>query len=292
MSKPKIEIEIGPCSYCGELGEVEPDHVVPQGLFFNPNQAAIEIPACRKCNGDKSKGENDLRDFMVFSKGSFGHPTAMKVLKSAILEATVKGMSKLGKAASENRSWQPHFTSAGIYLGHELAIPFENPKPMMKSLHYMVRGLYFHEYGVRWPAESPHGVIMIPDYDFYPTLREFARFSTVKQPKSLGRNVFWWVPIKLGEITDPIGWVMVFYDGICVLGSTGIEFDDDDGEEKKAATFKDLLRGKGKRAALLRGIVDQRVIDQPPDSLVEFLRRFEERKRQSPPNGDSQTKVS
>src|SRR5687767_5719372 len=116
MSKPKKKVENGPCSYCGEVGELEPDHVVPQGLFFNPNQAEIIIPACQTCNREKGAGENDLRDFMVFSKGSQGHPTAMKVLKT-IAAATSKGMSKLGKAATEERSWQPNFTSAGIYLG-------------------------------------------------------------------------------------------------------------------------------------------------------------------------------
>src|SRR5829696_9847439 len=101
MSQPTTEEEIGPCSYCGNVEAMEPDHVVPQGLFFNPNQATIIIPACRNCNRDKGTGENDLRDFMVFSKGSQGHPTAMKVLQTAILDATVKGMSKFGKAAAE-----------------------------------------------------------------------------------------------------------------------------------------------------------------------------------------------
>jgi hypothetical protein len=282
MSKPRKQIVIGPCSYCGEVGELEPEHVVPQGLFYNPNQATIIISACAKCNREKGSGENDLRDFMVFSKGSQGHPTAMKVLKT-IAEATSKGMSRLGKAATEARSWQPHFTSAGIYLGHELAVPFENPKPMMRSLRYMVRGLYFYEYGVPWPAEAPHGVILIPDYDFEPTLRQLARLSDVKQPKSLGRNVFWYVPIKLGELTDPIGWVMVFYDGVCVIGNTGIELDEDEEEEKKIATFRDLLKGKGKRADRLRGLVDHRVIAKPPDNMLDFLRRYEERKRKPPP---------
>lgn len=153
---------------------------------------------------------------------------------------------------------------------------------MLCSLRYMVRGLYFHEYGVRWPAESPHGVILIPDYDFYPTRSEFARFSDVKQPKALGDNVFWWVPIRLGRLTDPIGWVMVFYDGVCVMGSTGIEFEHDD-EEMKLVTFKDLLRGKGKRADHLRGMVDHRLILQPPDSMLDFLQQYEERKRKTPP---------
>jgi hypothetical protein len=281
VSKPKKEVEIGPCSYCGVVGEVEPDHVVPQGLFYNPNQATIIIPSCQECNREKGAGENDLRDFMVFSKGSHGHPTAMKVLKT-IAEATSKGMSKLGKAATEQRSWQPHFTSAGIYLGHELAIPFEDPKPMMRSLHYMVRGLYFHEYGVRWPAESPHDVTLIPDYDFRPTLSQMARLSTVKRPKSLGRNVFWYVPIKLGDLTDPIGWVMVFYDGICVIGNTGIEYEDDDEEEKKIVTFQDLLKRRGKRADRLRGMVDHRALAAPPKNMLDFLGWYEEKKRETP----------
>lgn len=95
MSKPKKEVVVGPCSYCGDEWELEPDHVVPQGLFFNPNLAKLIINACEPCNREKGAGENDLRDFMVFSKGSQGHPTALKVLRK-IAEATKVQARKSG----------------------------------------------------------------------------------------------------------------------------------------------------------------------------------------------------
>lgn len=95
MSKPSSEIVIGMCSYCGEERKLEPDHVVPRALLVNPNQATVIIPACQACNRDKGAGEEGLRDYMVLSQGSTGHPTAQKLIP-VVAEAVNKGKKNPG----------------------------------------------------------------------------------------------------------------------------------------------------------------------------------------------------
>ena len=43
MSETGDEVEIGPCSYCGEEHELEPEHVVPRAIFVSDNQSTIVI---------------------------------------------------------------------------------------------------------------------------------------------------------------------------------------------------------------------------------------------------------
>src|SRR5215217_3601738 len=100
MSETGDEVEIGLCSYCGEEHELEPEHVVPRAIFVNDNQSTIVIPACHRCNNEKSAGEDDLRDYLIIAVGVHGHNEIMPLM-AVMAEATGKGFSKIGRAASE-----------------------------------------------------------------------------------------------------------------------------------------------------------------------------------------------
>src|SRR5690242_15834140 len=98
MSKPRRTAVTGPCSYCGRVRELEPEHVVPRSLFFDKSQATIVIPACEECNREKAEGEGDLRDYMATSIRGRTHPVARQLLPQ-IQTASRKGTSRFGNWA-------------------------------------------------------------------------------------------------------------------------------------------------------------------------------------------------
>jgi len=281
LSKPKRIVEVGVCAYCGEVNEIEDDHVVPQTLFFNVNQAKVTVPACRECNVKKSGGENDLRDYMVISKASFSHPTAQK-LRPKVHDAMKKGFSRIGRAAKDAK-YEPYYTSSGIYLSHEIIIHIDDPSYMLRTLHYMVRGLYFWELNSHYPENAPHDAIIVPQEEFRSTLLEFRDLAQMnpRNPRILGRSVFAWVPIAPPDSIELIAWVMVFYDSIAVLGFTGTDFSDDDPDSATEPLHRTILK-KGRRERKLRDIVKRGLVSPVPDDLTAFIRRALESGQENP----------
>jgi hypothetical protein len=84
----------GTCAYCGSVGDVTDDHVVPQCLW--PGRVRKDVPivdACRQCNHIwKSEYDTYLRDILVNDRACAKNPIAQKV------------RAKYYRAASNNRS--------------------------------------------------------------------------------------------------------------------------------------------------------------------------------------------
>src|SRR5215204_1775649 len=115
MAKRK---RIGHCVYCDEERRLTRDHVVPKTLFtrpFPPN--LITAPACGRCNGDKAKDDDYLRDWLVCDIYGSQHPTAQKLFNGKVLRSHRRRQSQLTRSIAKNARVQPWYTPAGIYLG-------------------------------------------------------------------------------------------------------------------------------------------------------------------------------
>lgn len=84
----------GICAYCGNVGEVSTDHVIPQCLW--PGRVRKDAPAvdaCRPCNNVwKSEYDTYLRDILVNDRACARNPIAQKVRE------------KYYRAAADNQS--------------------------------------------------------------------------------------------------------------------------------------------------------------------------------------------
>jgi hypothetical protein len=281
MSKPKKEPDIGPCSYCGEEHDREPEHVAPQSIFVNKNQARIVIPACGPCNREKGEGEGDLRDYLIIKVGVGGHPEIRRLMDD-MAQAYGKGTSKLARAASEERKLILHWEPSGLHVP-KYEVPIPDPLPMDMSLRYMTRGLYFVEIGTPWLKEMPLSLQIIDDVQFPGVVRDLLSLALSLAPygyrRVLGKDVFKYTLVRTPNEPGIIAWLMVFFGKVAVVGYTGIP----QGDEERKLSFEQLIRRKEKREKHLRGIVDRRLIRQPPDNLVDFLQRYEERKNKRTP---------
>jgi hypothetical protein len=274
MSKRRKQAIIGPCSYCGEERELEPDHVVPQGLFVDVNQAKVIVPACRECNGEKGAGEGDLRDYMITSMRGRHHPVAQKLLPQ-YRKSNRKGQSRIGKRA-ETAPVVPRVTPEGIYLGYNMLGDFDHFPKMEQTLRFIVRGLHFHETGLSILPATTVAIKIFP-YEAYPiVVRDFDQPFLPKR-QVLGPDVFSWQPLGIGSSDGKTGWLLRFYDGVAVMGMTGGLL----GFPKPVPRNPHFLlkKPKGKRQRILRDVVNLGLVSVPPEDYLTFLSEMEEDSR-------------
>jgi hypothetical protein len=280
VSEPTTEEEIGLCSYCEAVQPMEPEHVVPRAIFVNANQSTIVIPACHRCNNEKSAGEDDLRDSLVIEVGVHRHPDILPLM-SVMAESTGKGFSKYGHAAAFERKPVIRRTASGVdVLAYEVHVPDANA--MRRTLRYMVRGLYFHENGRPWLLDKPLTLHDLPAEELEFTLETFGRLRPFEFRGIMGNDVFKYAAITQEQYPDITAWLMVFFGTIPVLGITGIPERE---RERQEPTFEEIIRGKGRRERKLKRIVDRGLVQTPPEDFLGFLRRFEERKHSKTPPG-------
>jgi hypothetical protein len=277
MSKPKKGVVVGNCSYCNRVQEMEPEHVVPQSIFVDKNQAKIVIDACHDCNHRKGRGEGDLRDYLIIRVGVDGHPD-IRPLMDEMAESYGRGSSKIAKAADEERKLTVRRRKSGI-LERAYKVPLPDPIPMELSVRYMVRGLYFFETGKRYQRGMPLNMSWVDDEDFEETVDQMMSLAPYGFRPALGNDVFKYVPIGLAEGSNVIAWLMVFFGKVAIIGRTGDEEDDD----APTLTFDQKIRRRGNQEKRLRGIVNRELIKPPPDDMLGFLRWHEERKKKTPP---------
>jgi hypothetical protein len=279
MSKPKKEKEVvrGICSYCGNEDVMEPEHVVPRSIFVNKNQSKIEIPACHACNNKKSAGEDDLRDWLIITVGVDGHPDIYRLMLE-MRDAYAKGLSKIGAAAVEERDLTLQRLRSGIHIP-AYEVPFDDPGPMEMTLRYMVRGLYFTQFGRPYLPDQPLSLTFVSTEDYQGEIERFQSLVSHTWMKPMGNNVFNWMPIagSVEQKTIPI--LMTFFGRVLIVGWIGRQT----GSEKRQFTFEQMIRRKGKREKQLRGIVDRRLVSPPPDDLLDYLHWHEEKKKRLPP---------
>ena len=277
MSEPKQDVVIGTCSYCAREKEFEPEHVVPRAIFVNDNQSVLVIPACHDCNNDKSAGEDDLRDWLVITVGVDGHPDILPLMR-VMAESTGKGFSKVGRAVSGERKPVLRQTEEGIYVpGYEVHVP--DVRAMRRTLRYIVRGLAFNETGAPWLPDQPM-LVYDPDgenaHDLEGTIELFSLLGPVEFRGMMGNDVFRFASITQEQYPGITAWLMVFFGTVPIVGITGIPERED---ERREPTFEELLLGKGRRERRLKRIVDRGLVTAPPDDLLGFLQRYEEKRR-------------
>ncbi len=260
------EPNIGYCWYCSEVQDLgDPDHVIPGTLFPHKNQSTLTVPCCQACNTKKSHGETELAAYLLARKESGDHPAAQHMWPE-VEKAVRKNLSRVGRAAA-NATWQPYFTSKGLYLGHEMTADIGDvAKPIRQSLRYIVHGLHVISTSQLLPQGTPVEALIIPPEQYLPTLRKLGPILD-RGPYGVGPDqatVVW-----AGRVDDrnpPLGlWLIEFFEGVLVAGIVGVARP----APQRSAQRRVLLKGADKQRAERRerlGILVAR-----PDNYLDML---------------------
>lgn len=158
---PEAEVfRQGTCAYCGNIGDVTDDHVIPQCLWPGrvPKSAPI-VDACRHCNHIwKSDYDAYLRDALVNDIQAASSPIVQK-LRQKFYRSVGRNQSAMAREFAANAQLvglqEP---SSGIV--HRLAYvsPDANKRlPFIMSL--IARGLYHYYLHQIYPADAQFDVI-------------------------------------------------------------------------------------------------------------------------------------
>lgn len=232
MSKRKT-VHSGRCPYCGEIKELEKEHVLPRCILGSPlPRDAILIRTCRQCNKAKSIVDEQFRDYLATDVVGCHHPRAKSILQGELTRSQLRGGSVIAKQFLKQAKWQPVLSNGGLYLGHAYHADLEGD-PVSKAVAYIVRGLLFHAWATIVPSEYVVVVRRIWPFEVPDILNKLNQLH-LNGPHSVG-SVFSCVYVIAAEDHLTSHWVLEFFGGVDFIVSVGLPNADaeQDGEQEQ-----------------------------------------------------------
>lgn len=136
------------CVYCGLTGG-HPDHIPPKGIFYGDANDLITVPCCKRCTNEASSLDAHFKVVVAAPISSKGHPLREEFVGGAARQAARDGKLRRYIAKTLIK------TSAGGVA--------KLPTNALQSVgNRIVRGLFWYEYGERFPANRSVSVWQIP----------------------------------------------------------------------------------------------------------------------------------
>jgi hypothetical protein len=118
-SNPTRKIKQGICAYCGAVGDVTRDHIIPQCLWDKRSSDDVVpiVDACPQCN-NIAKSENDtyLRDLLVNDQDAFQHDIVQQI-RPKFMRSARENQSRM------NRDFREHGKTVYTQRQSQLCIP-------------------------------------------------------------------------------------------------------------------------------------------------------------------------
>jgi hypothetical protein len=214
----KGEPRVGLYAYCKRERPITRDHVVSRALFERDSDSLIRVPSCEECQDAKEAGEEHLRDLVRIDVGGWEHEDAIsQVLKIGRAHLRNPGRSTehiMARRQIEVRSF------GGIYLGEAFEIEWDF-QPILRTMEFIVRGLWFNVIGWALPRHADVGVSFIEPLDRTAIHRWLSPF-TVTEIFVLGNGIAHIQSIDVFRYTrcDSF-WRTVFNFGVLFRARTG-----------------------------------------------------------------------
>lgn len=152
MSEPIFRQGI--CAYCGNVGDVTDDHIVPQCLW--PGRVPKDSPqitACKPCNHVwKSEYDTYLRDMLVNDMACAKNPIAQKV-REKFYRAAENNRSIMARDLNEKAGLVGLQEDSGIISGFALTLP-DGVKRNRVIMPLIVRGLHLYYLRTALPQDT------------------------------------------------------------------------------------------------------------------------------------------
>jgi len=207
------------CAYCGKNEADTEDHVIPEGLFEQaPPTGYIKVPACYACNNSFSRDEEYFL-VAVLSEATATSTTANRVLDRLAEDHRTGRRRRTGLAVALLEKVRPVdvHSPGGIYLGSAEGLELDTQR-VNRVLEKIVRGLYFHRFGMPLAPDASVYVEIKPDLD---RLRSPVMSAALSQAPSFLADVFMHRVYALPENPINTSWALGFYDAVLAIAVTG-----------------------------------------------------------------------
>ena len=98
-----------------------------------------------------------------------------------------------------------------------------------------------------------------------PMKERFRKRNPDTSRKPMGKNYFWYLPVKWQRRPGFVDWLLIFYETVGVVATTGLPETED---------HFDYLRTKDDDVKKPRKGFESGLILEPPESMVDFLAEF------------------
>lgn len=139
----------GICTYCGNEGLVNKDHIPPKAFFPKPRPSnLITVPSCEACNNGSSSDDEYLSTIYGMIDGIPDIKVARSLEERNIRNFKRVESFKFINALASDIKKRPIYSSRGIYLGKKATIEVDKKREDL-VLKRIVKGLYFHHFEKR-----------------------------------------------------------------------------------------------------------------------------------------------
>lgn len=184
--------------YCGERESTTPDHVWGRGFCLEQYRDNLpQVPACGKCNGEKSTLEHYLMTVLPFGCQHRDSQATLKTLVPKRLEKNAKLYRELQIG----------------YIGDKLPLRENSVEPLFK---YVAKGLVWHHWGaILTPQDCAAAIVVRSD-----GLGFLGYLLTKLRPRdrvvgNLGNGALLYQGIQATDCPQLTMWVFSIYGGLC-----------------------------------------------------------------------------
>lgn len=211
------------CVYCATDSSVTGDHVFARSFFLEEHRANLPlVPACTKCNNEKSKLEHYLTSVLPFG-GRHAH--ARDNLQKQVPRRLKKNL-RLHRELSEGRT-VAELVDDGR-LGRRTVLPLR-PGSLEELFRYIVRGLVWHHWRVCCPKSFEVDIMVLTKHGQEVMDREIFALQRVERIRqNLGKGTVIYEGIHDQESPGVSAWRFHMYGGMMVA--------DDIGDKNSAST--------------------------------------------------------
>jgi len=116
----------------------------------------VRVPACERCNGQKSKDEGFVRDWLCSHADVDLSAVPQTVYDAFIRSANEHNNSAIANAARKHGRYEPRFTESGLYADKGFSYPLDY-KRIIRMFERVAQGLYYAAgaEGLRDNAQHP-----------------------------------------------------------------------------------------------------------------------------------------
>ncbi|MGB7207670.1 MAG: hypothetical protein WBD27_03325 [Pyrinomonadaceae bacterium] len=211
MAKKKKK---GKCPYCGETRDLTSEHFIPRCLFSVVPADIETTVACGKCNAEKGKHDDYLRDILIADWKVGTNSTVQSLLDGKFARSVERNHSQFARVAKSNAKLEAVHSDGGIYLGHGYSVELDSDR-WSSAFSLIVRGLYHKLTRKFLPQACSFDVRRISEVDFNNLWPEIERIG-YNGPYTLGEDVFMGIFIYAEEEPAISYWWLWFYNSICI----------------------------------------------------------------------------
>jgi hypothetical protein len=179
----------------------------------------VTVPSCRRCNGEKSKDDDYLRDMLVTDISTSFDPTARAIKDGKLRRAVGSRRSHFVREFLPQARPDTLRSKGGIIVAEDVYSAPANGQRIERIFSRILRGLFYHKFKLALPPKIVFEVRRVQPPELAVFFRDILGSPTMNGPHGIG-DIFKCWEMHATEDQRISYWVLLFYGGYVVTVAT------------------------------------------------------------------------